>query len=229
MELVECRRRARERDAELARAAILDAGQHVVAQCGLSGAGVEDIAEASRYNRALIFHHFRDKLGLYSAVMRRTKERIFEQLDRTIERFASAGDEAPIREQIRSFLAESFRWTFDYYVGHQETPSMLAWEAAEGWQTFSSCAPSGDDTHWTEHIRAYLRRPPEGGVPRRDLDPELLFATGMSLPLIHLLSLPRCSLHFPHSDFSSSEALAHAREQLTMILEHGTLTFSGEA
>jgi TetR/AcrR family transcriptional regulator len=222
------RGRARARDSEAAREAILDAGQEVFAQRGFSGARVDDIAEVAGYNKALLFHYFGDKLGLYRAVMSRTKAQIFEQLGRTIERFTLAGDEAPSREALTSFVTESFRWVFDYYVAHPETVRKLAWEAAEGWQTFSSCAPLSADDPWVEHVNTYLRRGQQAGALRPEIDTELLLATVMSLPLIHLVSLPRYAQHFPQYDFDSPEALVRAREQLLTLVLHGTLTLPGE-
>jgi TetR/AcrR family transcriptional regulator len=222
------RGRARTRDAEAAREAFLDAGQEEFAQLGFSGARVDVIAKVAGYNKALLFHYFGDKLGLYRAVMSRMKKQIFEQLGGTIERFALASDEAPSREALTSFVMESFRWVFDYYVAHPEMVQTLAWEAAEGWQTFSSCAPINSDLPLPGHVNAYLRRAQQAGVLRPDIDTEVLLATVISLPLNHLISLPRYAVHFPGYDFDSPEALARAREQLLELVLHGTLTIPEE-
>jgi AcrR family transcriptional regulator len=229
MELAERRRRSRERHADVAREAILHAGQDTFAHYGFSGARVDEIAKASGYNKALLFHYFGDKLGLYQAVMGRMKERILEHLGGTIERLAVASDETPTREQVISFVTESFRWVFDYYVAHPQTARTLAWEAAEGWHTFAACAPVAGDRPWAERVRAFLVRAQEAGVLRRELDPTLLLTTVMSLPLIHLISLPRYEALFTDSDFHSPAALEHAREQMLELVLHGTLTTSEEA
>jgi AcrR family transcriptional regulator len=229
MELAERRRRARERHADVAREAILNAGQDAFARLGFSGARVDEIAKASGYNKALLFHYFGDKLGLYQAVMGRMKERILEHLGGTIERFALASDETPTREQVVNFVTESFRWVFDYYGAHPQTARILAWEAAEGWQTFTACAPIGRDSPWTIRVRAFLQRAQAAGVLRRQLDPTMLLATVMSLPLIHLVSVPRYEAQFADTDFHSPAALEHAREQMLELVLHGTLTTPEEA
>jgi TetR/AcrR family transcriptional regulator len=229
MDATERRTHARERDAETTRETILNAGQRVFAQRGFSGARIDDIAEVAGYNKALIFHYFGDKLGLYRAVMSRTKGRIIEQLATAIERFALDGDAPPSREQVASFVAESIRWVYDYLIENRETASIMAWEAAEGWQTFSSCAPLEGENLWTKYVRPFLRRAQEAGVLRRELDPELLIATVMSLPLIHLVSLPRHEVLFPDTDFSSPAALLRAREQLIALALHGALASPEEA
>src|SRR5450759_1417839 len=61
----------RERDAESARQAILDAAEEVFAENGFDGARIDAIAAASEYNKSLIFHYFDDKLGLYAEVVKR--------------------------------------------------------------------------------------------------------------------------------------------------------------
>lgn len=61
----------RERDAEFARQAILDAGEKVFAEHGFDGARIDAIAAESAYNKSLIFHYFGDKLGLYAEVIKR--------------------------------------------------------------------------------------------------------------------------------------------------------------
>ena len=65
------RRPKRERDAEVARKAILDAAEEIFAEHGFDGARIDAIAAVSGYNKSLIFHYFDDKLGLYTAVLKR--------------------------------------------------------------------------------------------------------------------------------------------------------------
>src|SRR5499427_9136533 len=67
-------RRGRAHDARGAREAILNAAEIVFAEHGFDGARVDAIAEASGYNKSLLFQYFGDKLGLYEAVLRRTDE-----------------------------------------------------------------------------------------------------------------------------------------------------------
>ena len=74
MRVAELRRERRERDAEGARAAILRAAEEAFTRDGFSGARVDDIALAAGYNKALIFHYFDGKLGLYRALVARIKQ-----------------------------------------------------------------------------------------------------------------------------------------------------------
>jgi AcrR family transcriptional regulator len=220
--------KARPRGAEAAREAILDAAAAIFARDGFSGARVDEIAAAAGYNKALIFHYFDDKLGLYRAQMSRTKERLFAQFEAVFARLVADGAEVPSRGQMEAFATECLRVIFDYYAEHPETTRILAWEAAEGWQTFSSCTPTVPGT-WPQRAMALVTRAQAAGIVRADLDPRILFTTIMSVPLIHMVSLRRFALQFPEADFTSSQAIAHARDQITRMLLGGILTPGREA
>lgn len=220
MQIAERRREKRERGAEAAREAILDAAEGVFAEHGFDGARVDDIARVADYNKALLFHYFGDKLGLYQALMSRTKTRIFAQLSETLDRLLADGADAVTADHIRTFAADTFGWVFDYYGDHPRAARILAWEAASGWRTFASCAPATPNT-WGQRVTQLIRNAQDAGVVRRDLDPQILFTTTMSLPLIHLVSLPRFETIYPTSDFTSREALAHAREQMIGLVLRG--------
>ena len=218
-------RRGRERDAEATREAILNAAQELFARDGFSGARVDDIAGLAGYNKALIFHYFDDKLGLYRALMLRTKQHLFTRFEETFDRiFASEGEgEGVIAERIRTLTVEYIDALFDLYAKRPEAMRVLAWEAAEGWQTYVSCAPSMPD-NWSQRVLALLQRAQVAGIIRSELDPYLLFTTLLSLPLIHLISLPRFAAIFPGADFTSPAAIAHAREQITELVLCGILS-----
>ena len=53
------------------RDAILSAAEAAFADHRFSGARVDDIAERSGFNKTLIFRHYKDKLGLYTEVLKR--------------------------------------------------------------------------------------------------------------------------------------------------------------
>src|SRR5262249_25992284 len=102
----EQREQGTERDSEAAREALLAAAEEVFAECGFSGARVNDIAQAAGYNKALIFHYFGDKLGLYQGLVGRMKRRNTARITELLERFFPEGSE-PRPEQVRVFLAEA--------------------------------------------------------------------------------------------------------------------------
>lgn len=212
---------------QAARDAILNAAQEIVARDGFSGARVDDIAQTAGYNKALIFHYFDDKLGLYRALMLRTKEHLFARFDETFDRLFASEDERITDESIRALVTEMLDTLFDFGAEHPEAVRILAWEAAEGWQTFVACVPPRSDTG-SNRLRALLERAQAAGVVRANLDPRLLFTTLISLPLIHLVSLPRFAAMFPDTDFTSPAAIAHAREQISELVLRGILATTSE-
>jgi TetR/AcrR family transcriptional regulator len=216
------RHAARERDAETAREALLDAAQEIFARDGFSGARVDDIAQRAGYNKAMIFHYFDDKLGLYRALMLRTKQYVFLRFEEAYQRIFAGNGEVVTGERIAALAAAYLDALFDLAALHPETVRILAWEAAEGWQTFASCVPSMP-VAWAQRVVALLERAQAAGIVRPDLDPRLLFSTLVSLPLIHLTSLPRFAVMFPDTDFTSPDAIAHARDQLTDLVLRGIL------
>src|SRR5580765_8406036 len=108
----------REREPSVAREAILNAAEEIFARDGFDGARVDAIAEASGYNKALLFHYFGDKLGLYREVvcMRRDES----ELQRTQAVLAATGDcDSPMdAERVRGFIETMVRWHFDHLVAH---------------------------------------------------------------------------------------------------------------
>jgi TetR/AcrR family transcriptional regulator len=216
-------RSGRGRDAETAREAILCAAREIFARDGFSGARVDDIARQSGYNKALIFHYFDDKLGLYRALMLRTKQHLFARFEETFDRIFARDGEHVTAEHVRMVATEYLDALFDFFTVHPEAVHILAWEAAEGWQTFTSCAPSIPES-WPRRVLALLERAQAAGVVRADLDTRLVFTTLISLPLIHLISLPRFAAMFPGADFSSPAAIAHARDQITDLMLCGILS-----
>ena len=67
-------RQPRARDAQRARRVILDAAEAAFAEHGFDGARSDAIAKASGYNVSLLFQYFGDKLGLYTAVLKRADQ-----------------------------------------------------------------------------------------------------------------------------------------------------------
>jgi TetR/AcrR family transcriptional regulator len=59
----------RSRNAEQSREAILKAAIREFAQEGVAGARTDEIARAARVNKALLYYYFKDKEGLYGAVL----------------------------------------------------------------------------------------------------------------------------------------------------------------
>lgn len=215
----------REREVPAARETILKAAEEIFARDGFDGARVDAIAEASGYNKALIFHYFGDKLGLYSEIVCLRRDE--SELQRTQMLLAAAGDTAtPITAaHVRTFIETIVRWHFDHLVAHPHLQRILAWEAAEGWGTLIEAKRGGGQMCplWVGPVVAFIRRAQASDLLRRDVDPYMAMAHVKSMVLIHMLSLPNYEAMFG-ADFSSPQALERARAQLTSFAVHAFMT-----
>lgn len=218
--------RARARDPGAARQALLDAARDAFAGHGFEGARVDEIAAAAGYNKALIFRYFGDKLGLYRSVVTHTKHLVHEEIARPLLAIAHDQDAPLDAGRVRRFITTAVHCSFDFYVAHPQCMRMMAWEAAEGWRTFTVTHTSGDDNYWMRDICAFTTRAREAGLLRRDVDPMLLVANTISLTFGYHSAIPRFQAIFPAADLASDDALAHAREEITQLILHGTITHS---
>ena len=220
----------REREPAAAREAILSAAEEIFARDGFDGARVDAIAEAAGYNKALIFHYFGDKLGLYREIV--CMQRDESETQRTEMILAAAGDPATPLDaaQVRGFIETIVRWHFDHLLARPYLRRILAWEAAEGWGTLIEAKRGGGQLCplWIGPVVQFIQRAQAVGVVRGELDPYMMIAQVKSMALIHLLSLPNYEAMFG-ADFSSPAALEHAREQLVAFAVHAFMAPTPDA
>lgn len=82
----------RERRLEHTRGLLLDAAEEIFARKGLSGAALEDIADAAGYTRGAIYSHFGAKEELFLAVTDRQRQRFLDGFAEIIQSFGRLGD-----------------------------------------------------------------------------------------------------------------------------------------
>jgi AcrR family transcriptional regulator len=214
--------KGRPRDPEATRAAILNAAEEVFAQLGFAGARVEAIAAASGYNNGLIFRYFTDKLGLYRAVVLRIKAHTEAWFTRDLAPLFDANTAAAGEiETVRAVLGTTLRWVFDYFLAHVTYRRILAWEAAEGWSTFDLVHADVEQSWWLEPASRFLVQAQAAHLIREDIYLPMLISDALYMALLHQWFIPRSELDFPGVDFSSSEALARAREQIVQLILNG--------
>jgi TetR/AcrR family transcriptional regulator len=219
----------RGRDADAAREAILNAAENVFAEKGLSGARVDDISKACGYSHSLIVHHyFASKEDLYHAVIRCLKDEKIERLRQFITP-AGFNDDAPLNpDAVQTFIEEAIRLTFNQYIAHPKLVRILAWEAAEGWETFNELYSKHEESQWSEKASSFIRRAQAEGIIRPELDPHMVMAAVMGCSFIYLVSIPRYQRIFSGADLSTPGALARAREQIVNLIVHGILVHPKE-
>lgn len=216
-------KRGRGRDPEAAREAFLSAAEAIFARAGFEGARVEEIAAKASYNKALLFHYFGDKLGLYQAVVTRHCNEVSAGNARALGPVIPPDDVPLTRAAVQRFLETAVRWSFDFSQSKPNCARVFSWEAAEGWKTFRRVTVNRERSHWAEAVRRFLLRARDAGFLRADLDPKLLMAMVMGMTQHYNESLPRYELLFVGTDLTSPEALVHAREQMVQFVVRGAM------
>jgi TetR/AcrR family transcriptional regulator len=218
------RRIGRVHDAEGAREAILNAAGEAFAHEGFDGARIDAIAGAAGYNKSLIFHYFEDKLGLYTAVLRRQREQGEQFLAKIITPFVSDDAICHDAETFRAFLEVAIGSTFDFFLAQPQTLHILAWEAAEGWKTTTKIIKLMKfDLGSVDRFKKILYQAQAKKLIRPDYDASMIFIMTVSICQSYLTFIPRYQFLFDGDHLSSPAALARAREQIVRFVIHGTM------
>jgi AcrR family transcriptional regulator len=106
---------ARTRDSERSQKAILGAARNEFAKYGLGGARLERIAEEAAVHKRLVYYYFKDKDGLFAAVL----ESVYEEI-RDAQLYLDLKDMAPL-----AALRRLVEFTWDYYIAHPEFITFL--------------------------------------------------------------------------------------------------------
>ncbi len=211
--------RGRMHDAEGARDAILNAGEKVFAEHGFDGARIDAIAEASGYNKSLIFQYFDDKLGLYSAVIRRadTDMRVWQdEALRELKEFTMSP--AQIRDLLRRYVGVYF----DYLIEHPKVLRIYNWELAENWQTFSKIWNERDRQDVAEFTPVFAQFQ-KAGLMRTEPHALLQYTTALFACHTYLGVLSMYRDLVPGKDFDSEAAMKDGREFLIGFITNGLM------
>lgn len=214
----------RTRDSDVARGAILAAAEEHFARYGFSGARIDAIAEASSYNKSLIFHYFTDKLGLYRAVVGCLKGDQEESFFALIARYV--GDDPPplTRETVSDLLASVAGSWFDRMQQRPNLRRIFMWEAAEEWQTLAQLPSKPNLSQHMRDLVRFVQRAQVAGYVRPHIDLEFLIVIVPLITMIEAASARRYTMLFPERECASPEARAHIRAQFIDMMLHGIMT-----
>ena len=213
---------AGKRRGEVSREAILAAAESVFAEHGFDGARVDVIAQASGYDKKLIFRYFGDKLGLYAEVLKRADRESNTLMARVFAPLLADKTLALQAQQFRAFLTSMLYTLFDYLLEHPRFVRIMTWEMAEGWQTYAQIASQfpNEDLDQFERIFHKAR---SAGLLRSDYLPAIQLSTITQLCLTYLSSLPLYQILLPGEDLSSRAGLEHAREYIVSFVVAGMM------
>lgn len=216
-------RRGRVHDAKGAREAILNAAEAVFAEHGFDGARVDAIAEASGYNKSLLFQYFGDKLGLYAEIVKRADREMTEFQVRLFAPLLEDETIASNAHKFKALLAMIVAGIFDYLAAHPRFMRTILWEQAEGWQTYAKII-SQFNTEDTDQFEALFRKAYNAGLLRSNYVPLIQLTMVLQICLSHLTYIPLYRMILPGEDLSSAAALTRAREYIVEFVVHGMMT-----
>jgi AcrR family transcriptional regulator len=213
----------RERDAEVAREAIMQAAEEMFAEHGYDGARIDTIAAKAGYNKSLIFHYFGDKDGLYVTVVMHMKERMVQEYMEPLRIFTQSSAEMTC-DRLRIFIEMAVDSYLNWLTQNPNNMRILAWEAAEGWRHFNlivSIPKSEQHKKCLGALTGYLEHAQEVGLVNKNISPRFITFTIGNLCTNHLLSMPRWKAVYGDEPLSTS--LAFARQQIIELVLHGIL------
>lgn len=156
--------------AQATRERILAASVPLFAQGGIQGTTIRRIAAAARVNSQLIYYYFRDKNGLFRAVLQAEAARVSRLLTDASTASTSPRDQLArfVREWVRVSLAESEALKMLYRAMLDGDRKLI-----EGIQVFS-----GDHA---AQITTLIRKGQSIGIFRKDVDARRVVASLVSM------------------------------------------------
>ena len=110
------------RDAAATRSKIIQNAMELFAKKGFEGVSMDEVASASQINKAMIFYYFKNKAGLYEAVMQGILEAMYDEIVAAEECCEST------LAELKSFITTyaSFAKRYPYF------PALLLRELSDG-------------------------------------------------------------------------------------------------
>jgi TetR/AcrR family transcriptional regulator len=204
----QARRNGAPRDPERTRAAILEAATAEFTAKGLGGARVDAIARRARANKRMIYHYFRDKEGLYLAVLEAAYASI-----RTAERGLNLADKHPA-EGMRELVL----FTWRYFIDHPEFLSLLGTENLHR-AAYLKRSKKIRELHspLVGMIADLLERGARQGIFRRSIDPVQLYITIASLGWFYMSNRFTLSTIFGR-DLTAAESLEERGKAIVEVV-----------
>ncbi|MBN1636932.1 MAG: TetR/AcrR family transcriptional regulator [Deltaproteobacteria bacterium] len=195
------------RQKEATRNRILDAAEDLFAAKGFDATTVQEISNAARINKAMIYYYFKDKEGLLYAVVERTISHITDAITTYL-------DEADIAaEDMGAFLD----FYIDFLAQNTNFVRLMFWEMLSG-KHLEMIARNFFLPMFTRTIERFTRWADLGFI--RPLSPEhtLVSIVGMNVFYVFASPLFRKLLN---DDPLSSENLTRRRQEVKELLTDG--------
>lgn len=170
-------------DSEKSKEAILDAAEELFAEYGYSAARVDAIATRAGYNKSLIYQYFKDKLGLYTSVIKRADQcgnMAFYSLAHDLLSDETVSSD---KFKFKRLLEESIRISYKFLLENPRYLRIFLWESAEEWKVLKSISYSPEDISMYYNLAKAAK---ENGLIREDFNLMMLpiLMMNMVMPFI---------------------------------------------
>jgi TetR/AcrR family transcriptional regulator len=198
----------RARNGAATAAAILDAAHTEFAECGFAGGRMDRIAERAQVNKALLYHHYTSKEGLFLAVLEHAYERT-----RLPEQELHL-DQIEPREAMQRLV----EFTFDSFVKDRTFIKLLNDENLHGAVHLRQSKRIAElHSPLLATMQKVLARGSADGVFRADLDPMQTWISIAALSYFYFSNIHTLSTIFSR-DFDTPEAHAVRRRHVVELI-----------
>jgi AcrR family transcriptional regulator len=201
---------------------MLSAATNLFAAHGFAGTSMQVIAQAAGYDKSLLFQYFGDKLGLYSAVIEQMVRQIVPaETAATLATLLADASTPREPDKLRLVLETVIRGNFDILRSSPVARRLLAWEAAEEWQTFKRLYER--EAGAAHRFGQMILQAQQAGLIYPDLTVAVILTLLQDVSQMYLTALPRLPVWLGSEDMLTDQAQTRAREQLVAILTRGIL------
>lgn len=198
----------RTNDPERTQADILRVAEAEFGEKGLAGARIDEIAEATRTSKRMIYYYFGSKEGLYLAVLEEAYRRV-----RDVESHLKLQDLEP-EEALRRLVA----FTFDHHLDHESYIRLVMSENIHRGQYLAQSPRIQElNVPAIAAIRNLYERGVKMGVFRKGLDPVDIHASISALSFFNVSNRHTFGLIFK-LDMTSRAYIAQRRESVVEMI-----------
>ena len=195
---------------EKTRAAILKAALDEFAHEGVAGARTDEIARTAGVNKALLYYYFKDKEGLYAAVL----EQIFAGLTAKVAAVLDREDLTPREKLLR--YAETH---FDYMGNSPQFPRVLQREFMRTGRNATALVSRIVERYarplYTKMTRLIVEGCETGDF--RSCDPQQTMTSSLGVIIFYFISIPAQQLMASGDPFSPERLAARRTAVLDFI------------
>jgi TetR/AcrR family transcriptional regulator len=195
---------------EKTRAAILQAALEEFAHEGVTGARTDEIARSAGVNKALLYYYFKDKEGLYAAVLEQVLSGLFSRVEIVLDR-----QDLGCREKLLLYVQTHF----DYISSSPVYPRLLQREFMRSGRNAGSLVSRIVERHGRPVYTKMLKMIADGSKAGdfREIDPPQALTSILGVIIFYFISVPAQQIIAPGDPFTAERIAARRAAVLDFI------------